>query len=111
MDDELHAAAFVEEALKDDVLLSGDEADTIAFGADVANDLFGGFGREVAFVGEPADGVVLRGKWVLRSSYECRRTSGKGRCLRGAVGRDASPRRLYAGAVLIASGVCWHSIV
>jgi len=51
VDDELHAAAFVEEALEDDVLLRGDEADAVAFCADVADDLFGGFGGEVTFVG------------------------------------------------------------
>ena len=57
VDDELHAAALVEEALEDDVLLGGDEAEAVAFGADVADDLLGGFGGQGAFVGEPADGV------------------------------------------------------
>jgi hypothetical protein len=51
VDDELHASAFVEEALEDDVLLGGDEANSVAFGADVADDLLGGLSGEVAFVG------------------------------------------------------------
>ena len=84
MDDELHATAFVEEALEDDVLLGGDEAEAVAFGADVANDLLGGFGGEVAFVGEPADGVDPGAERECRSgsSGECLRTSGKGCRLR-----------------------------
>ena len=48
VDDELHAAGFVEEALEDDIGLGGDEADAVALGADVADDLFGAFGRERA---------------------------------------------------------------
>ena len=61
MDDKLHAAAFIEEALEDDVVLGGNKADAVSFGADVANDLLGGFGGEVAFVGEPADGAGILG--------------------------------------------------
>ena len=57
MDDELHATAFIEEALEDDILLSRDEADAVAFGADVADELFGGFSGEVAFASDPADGI------------------------------------------------------
>src|SRR3990172_9467984 len=79
VNNELHAAAFVEEALEDDVLLRGDEADAVSFGADVANDLFGAFGGGVAFVGHPADGV---GKWL----------GGKGRSGVVGVPGNTSPR-------------------
>ena len=56
VNDELHAAAFVEEALGDDGLLRGNVAEDGAAGDDVLDELFGGGGVEAAFVVEPGDG-------------------------------------------------------
>ena len=58
VDDELHAAAFVEEAFGDDGLLGGNVAEHGASGDDVFDGLFGAGIVEAAFVFEPGDGIL-----------------------------------------------------
>ncbi len=54
--DELHAAALVEEALGDDGGLGGDGAEDSAAGDDVGDELAGGGGADAAVFGEPGGG-------------------------------------------------------
>ena len=79
MDDELHAAAFIEEALGDDRLLRGHLAQHRAAGDDVLDQLLGAGVIEPAFVFQPRDRVLHLG-WIrsaqsglrLRSSSRVR---------------------------------------
>ncbi len=57
MNDELHAAGFVEETLGDDCILRGNDAEDCAAGDDVFDGLLGGALIEAAFVLEPCDGL------------------------------------------------------
>ena len=54
--DELHAAALVEEALGDDGRLGGDGAENGAAGDDVSDELLGSGIADAAFFHEPRDG-------------------------------------------------------
>src|SRR5690348_7527816 len=57
VDDELHAAAFVEEALGDDRCLRGDRTEQRAAGQNVFDGLFGAGVVQSAFVLQPAHGL------------------------------------------------------
>ena len=54
--DELHAAGLVEEALEDQGLLRGDDAERAAAFRQILHHLFGGPGRKAGFRDEPVDG-------------------------------------------------------
>ncbi len=72
VEDELHAAALVEEALGDDGGFGGDGAEDGAAGDDVGDELVGAAGAEAAVVLEPLDGGGdlgvrrRRGSWARR---------------------------------------------
>ena len=55
VDDQLHAAGVVEEALEDDVVVRGHDAEAVVGGAQVVGDLVGAELRDVAFGLQPVD--------------------------------------------------------
>ena len=101
VDHELHAAAFVEEALGDDRGLRGNGAEDCAAGDDVFDGLLGAGIVEAAFVFEPGDGGAhARGDFccrVLRGTArdDCANLLAQFGDLRGKFGgaAGASPRQ------------------
>ncbi len=81
MDDELHAAALIEEALGDDGGLRGHGAEHGAAHDDVFDGLFGAGAIESAMFNEPRDGGAasserLKPERTVRGSGRCRCRSG-----------------------------------
>ena len=80
VDDELHAAAFVEEALGDDASWVGTSVEHRAAGDDVLDQLFRAGIVEPAFVLQPRDGVLHFGAGSDAAKAGFRRC---GRCIAG----------------------------
>ena len=88
VDDELHAAGVVEEALEDDVGVGGDDAEAVAGGANVVDHLAGAVFGQAAFVldaGDEGFGVV---ETIGDLAAEATRLLGE---LDGAAGGFAQP--------------------
>ena len=77
VDDQLHAAAFIEEAFGDDGVERGNFTENGAAGDDVFDELFGGGVVEAAFVLEPGGGV-----WTSGEDSMPRRDAAAGECRR-----------------------------
>ena len=76
VNDQLHAAAFVEEALGDDGLLGGDVAQDGAASDDVFDELLGGGSVEAAIVVQPGDGSLDFGSGIDATVTEARSAGG-----------------------------------